>query len=420
MMQKQVIGIWEERPLITNCSRTCLTQVLSPPKRKALRKISTFPKPFHVLSAIDDSVTLPPLEITNCPMYPTKVLPIQRLRALRRIPKPLRCFHAMSVVEVLAALQHSVITKGPTLLVARNWKIKKVSIVPFAVESLVAFRLSKSINVQSIPRRQKKILIAQSAIENLAATLKAHQTAKNHGLVKATKQRRPDNRGDLMDVDAFKKTIRKELTMGFSKQHETLLKICFGVVKPDPSEVKPLSLPYLGESDVQNMIYMNLVEFAASFEKELLTDSGQQDETNPKPYDVFLVSTAVGEPECIAACLPRKKSDVLWWYDGGRELIPLDDRVPKRKIASMSGPSRVLESLSKTPLILTQNSMNREMIVDAVEDYNSLQQFQEDSDLIDRIQKLNQSQQLALATLTSQHFTRGFQPIIGPPGMYMR
>jgi len=252
------------------------------------------------------------------------------------------------------------------------------------------------------------------------SALKAHQAAKNHGQVNAAKKFRPDSRGELMDVDAFKKIIRKQLTSGFSKQHETLLKICFGVVKPDPSGVKALSSPCLGESDLQNMIHMNLVEFSSSLEKELTTDNGQQEKTDPKPFDVFLVNTAEnGEPECIAACLPRKKSDVLWWYIGGNELIPLDVLVPKRRIASMSGPARVLKSLTGPQRTLTQSSMKREMLVDAVEESSSLQQFQEDRDLIDRIQKLNQSQQLALATLTSQHFTHGFQPVIGPPGMYV-
>ena len=56
------------------------------------------------------------------------------------------------------------------------------------------------------------------------------------------------------------------------------------------------------------------------------------------------------------------------------------------------------------------------MIVDAVDNGEILECLSMDQDSKERIQKLNESQQRALATMTNPQFKEGFFPIQGPPG----
>lgn len=222
-----------------------------------------------------------------------------------------------------------------------------------------------------------------------------------------------------MEEEEFDKHIRKHLPESFSVHHLILIKICFGVIKPDPSVLKPVSDERCLElSDLQRYYAMVLVEFAASLEKELKgSDETKPKSDNPNPYDVFLVETTLDHPtKHIAVCVPVRMRRELAWYNGGNELIPVGDLSPKWRVASLSGPARVLGALSEPPTLLTKMSMERSMIVDIVEDIDRLDAMAFDEDLKQRFRMLNESQRAAVATVLSPTFSQGFLPIQGPPG----
>jgi len=221
-----------------------------------------------------------------------------------------------------------------------------------------------------------------------------------------------------MDEEEFDKHIRKHLPESFSDHHVILIKICFGLLKPDPSALKPVSDERcLEHSDLQRYYSMVLVEFAASLDKEMKGSDETQPKVDPNPYDVFLLETTLDHPtKHIAVCVPVRGRRELAWYNGGTELIPVGDLSPKWRVASLSGPARVLAALSDPPTDLTEMSMGRAMIVDIVEDTNRLDTLSWDEDLKQRFHDLNDSQRAAVATVVSPHFLKGFLPIQGPPG----
>jgi tetratricopeptide (TPR) repeat protein len=215
-----------------------------------------------------------------------------------------------------------------------------------------------------------------------------------------------------MDLEAFQGIKGKYLTQSFSPHHEILMHICFGNVKPDPTRIEPLN-DYLDTNDLRRLTHMVKVEFASSLSQEMAGSEDAAAKTDPKPFDVFLMETTLDRPkQHIAVCLPIKsKRRELAWYNGGKELMPLNVFTHKWRVASLSGAARVLEALAAPTTRLTQMAMQRTTLVEAVEDYEtSLAGFETIAD------NMNESQQQAVATMIDPRFSEGFFAIQGPPG----
>ena len=228
---------------------------------------------------------------------------------------------------------------------------------------------------------------------------------------------RIDRTSGMMDAEAFEQ-VRELLPDAFSEHHATLVKICFGAIRPDPSKIEPVANEQcLQRNDMDRMYDMVLVEFLTSLEKEKSGSDETRPKTDPNPYDVFLMETTMNRPtKHIAVCVPVRWRRELAWYNGGNELIPLRDLTPKWRVASLSGPACVLAALSEPPNRLTTMAMERKMIVDAAEDIGISNSFSMNEDLKERIGMLNESQQAGLATVVSPSFKQGFFSIQGPPG----
>ena len=126
---------------------------------------------------------------------------------------------------------------------------------------------------------------------------------------------RIDRTSGMMDVEAFEQ-VRELLPGGFSEHHATLVKICFGAIRPDPTKIEPVANEQcLQRNDMDRMYDMVLVEFLTSLEKEKSGSDETRPKTDPNPYDVFLMETTMNRPtKHIAVCVPVRwhtHSDVL-------------------------------------------------------------------------------------------------------------
>ena len=296
-----------------------------------------------------------------------------------------------------------------------------------------------------------------------------------------------------MSLDEFLEEIRNNLLpRSFSKHHKTLLRIVFGHIQPqervfadaavnDQSNTyyystsgrhyhpnSNINLIPLNEYSLHldRMIHMVQLEFAESMTACLRGSgsSSQRDSSlDPHPYDVFVMKptlqaykvqhkmrnkngssqqqqqqstqtptslTLDGQNLMIAVCLPTRGPRMLW-YTGQNTLLPLDRLVPKFRIASLSGPARVLQVLemaqSAPPDSLTAAAMRRdqEWLIEAAygKELLVLENFEraEDGDegeesIKNLLKKMNASQRRAVATMLCPRFDQGFLLIQGPPG----
>ena len=259
----------------------------------------------------------------------------------------------------------------------------------------------------------------------------------------------------------------------FTTHHQELLDICFGIYSPDPGQVEQLSSERLKLQDLDHMIHMVKVEFASSLEKEMKGPGGEDvtlalgSETlnqEPCPYDVFLMETTLERRENrLAVCIPRK--DDLVWFNGDRAW-PLDPPTHKWRVASLSGPARVLQALHN-PTELTLMAMKAEAVISACDESQDWLDFKatienegkapevkypwysprailssvaaamdgspepglkskilqevvksctEKSDIDGITQSMNGSQSRAIRTVTDPSFKEGFFVTQGPPG----
>lgn len=222
----------------------------------------------------------------------------------------------------------------------------------------------------------------------------------------------------MNDSGSYEAACEWGLGKSFTPFHGQLLDLC---LNPPPN----YSIPSLEKNgvilttnDLIALRIMTEVEFMASYHQALLgTETG---DAEPRIFDVYLMQTILnqttirGSKRPIAICVPVKE-DLCWWNgrskaDGG-ELWPLEPKSHIRKLASLSGSARVLQTLSDTmsnPSELAKWAMNRQEIfsVDVV-----------DSDSngdIPSSHNLNNSQQLAVDAMDK--FMKGFFCIQGPPG----
>lgn len=219
-----------------------------------------------------------------------------------------------------------------------------------------------------------------------------------------------------MNGEDFELSVRPLLPDSFTDHHEILLKISFGVVKPDSSLIAQLSTNEVTTSGLQQMYHTVQVEFKSSLDNEMIgSDETRPTPPDPNPYDVFLMETTIDRPtKHIAVCVRKRRE--LAWYNGSDILISISALFRKWRVASLSGPARVLQHLAKPPNYLTSMAMRRSMIMDTVEDVDlSLESRPSDHD-VQRKTPLNESQRKALATVVSPEFQQGFFAIQGPPG----
>ena len=96
----------------------------------------------------------------------------------------------------------------------------------------------------------------------------------------------------------------------------------------------------------------------------------------------------------------------MMWYDGRGNLFDLTPHVHRRKISSLSGTVRVLESLTLHVSPLKELAIAREMII-SPDDFSLL------TDDVFYNGSLNDSQQEAVATASNPSFTRGIFCVLG-------
>ncbi|KAL7557642.1 hypothetical protein ACA910_001246 [Epithemia clementina (nom. ined.)] len=166
----------------------------------------------------------------------------------------------------------------------------------------------------------------------------------------------------------------------------------------------------LGMDDLFMLRKMVQLEFLASLEKNRDGTEEASGKEEPHPFDVFLMETTLARLDMgLAVCMPNKSGSLLW-YNGLTEMWKMDPPTHKWRIASLSGPARILEALSQNPdeHPLMQAAMERELLVEAETDTSTLDET--------TIGHLNESQKVAVATITSASFQQGFFCIQGPPG----
>ena len=204
-------------------------------------------------------------------------------------------------------------------------------------------------------------------------------------------------------------SYRSSFTRGFTEYHELLLNICLGFVRPPPVQRRLNKI--LDKNDLGLLKGMVQIEFLSGLEKNRSGTEEASGKEEPHPYDVFLMETTLSRQDMgVAVCMPTKSGKTLW-YNGRTEIWSLDSPpFPKWRIASLSGPARILAALSENPDVhpLMEAAMKRELLMDAEEDLSSLDES--------RIWHLNESQKVAVATVTSPSFQSGFFCIQGPPG----
>ena len=214
-----------------------------------------------------------------------------------------------------------------------------------------------------------------------------------------------------MSLDGFEK-VRAQLPPSFSSHHEKLLRICFAIDKPNETQIEPLD-DSLGTDRLRRLSHFVALEFAESMKQQCKGRDESEFRADPNPYDVFLMEINFDTPgRRIAVCLPTNQQN-LAWYNGGEGLIPLNKLVHKWRIASLSGPARVLKALS-SPSSLTKAAMSREQIIEASKEDEFVNLLEEIDPAI--VEKMNRSQLQAIATIISPRFSEGFFVIQGPPG----
>lgn len=202
---------------------------------------------------------------------------------------------------------------------------------------------------------------------------------------------------------------------------ELLIDIVFGHSEKPTCAGLQIDWRRLDKEDLPTLSELALVEFHTSFTKEL-RDSRKmiRDFSTPHIHDVFTLEPRLNRGNITLALCVRSNcwSDMmgggdLMWRDEEGNLWPIQPPFHLSRVASISGTSRIIESLSTNPLpgtlmhyALTRNA---NAFVEPVESVLSLNPELYSSEL-------NESQKQAVATLCSDSFTEGFFLIHGPPG----
>eukprot|EP00977_Amphora_coffeiformis_P003493 scaffold655_cov162-Amphora_coffeaeformis.AAC.14 len=214
--------------------------------------------------------------------------------------------------------------------------------------------------------------------------------------------------GSGQESSSFEETVenvrRRYLTDSVTGFHELLVDIAVGRHIPRDKNIDSNVLAddsLMTASGLEQLALMIQVEFLESLQRESL---GTED-------------AALTKIAGIGICMPIRGENELCWYDGFTDLWPLDPPSQHWRLASLSGPARTLAALhARSARSLMEPAMHRELIVEAIDDddyANELLRIYLDNDMLTQ---LNASQRQAVATLLDPAFTRGFLPLIGPPG----
>ena len=226
--------------------------------------------------------------------------------------------------------------------------------------------------------------------------------------------------------------MRKNLPRSFSDEHEDLLRIVFDVDRPSEYQVRMLPDSV---ADIRQMELMVKVEFAEALKKETKKDNRSGDD--PKPYDVFVVSATMECPTNHLAVylptnIPKRNADgsradgtQLLWYRGGDTLLNKSEIDPLWRVASLSGPVRVLQALATEPNRITNLARRRTGLQSLTEHADEilttrLASLRECSWELEKVEALlarsNESQKSVIATAIDPDWKEGFCVVQGPPG----
>ena len=194
-----------------------------------------------------------------------------------------------------------------------------------------------------------------------------------------------------------------------SNAMEALLDVTFGRTRPTCTGAEPIDFRSLKETDLKVLSKMVLVEFYASLKASMDDDEATTSSDTPHAFDVFLMNSAFSSPGSeLAVCRPGPNGDLMW-FDKYNNSVHLEEASYDRRVSSLSGPGRILESLMAKPAVgsLMYQAMQRD-IVGAVT-RNDLLPL--NSPIVD---SLNQSQRRLVETVLSTQ--AGIVACLGPPG----
>jgi hypothetical protein len=195
---------------------------------------------------------------------------------------------------------------------------------------------------------------------------------------------------------------------------DILTEITFRRVRPNYSpEKRKIKYGSLSRADLLELANMTQIEFLESLRGGINEEKSTSRHERPHAFDVFLINTGFsswgGE---LAVCRPEHGDGDLAWFNKDGDFLHLDEIKYDRRVASLSGPSRILESLIAEPVVgsLMHHAMKRTMLVDVVASSSGVNL---NSSVIS---DLNESQRQVVATVMSPTFQSGFLAVQGPPG----
>ena len=158
-------------------------------------------------------------------------------------------------------------------------------------------------------------------------------------------------------------------------------------------------------ADLISLMAMVVLEFEESLDKEWRVALDLESSNDlPQDHGVFLVGNDFDKD--LAVCLPDSQGDHRWIFRDD----PVHPITFTKLLVSLGSFARIMENLRVTPILaLMKDAMKRENFVDVVD--------REDLPLnMNNGISLNRPQKMAVATVASPSFTKGFLAIQGPPG----
>jgi hypothetical protein len=190
---------------------------------------------------------------------------------------------------------------------------------------------------------------------------------------------------------------------------EVLLDVTFGRTRPMCVGIEPIDFRSLTEADLKSLSKMVQVEFYASLKASIDDEEATTSNGTPHAFDVFLMNSAFSSLGSeMAVCRPGSDGDLMW-FDKNNNYVHLEEASSDRRVASLSGPARILESLMVKPVAgsLMYQAMQRN-IVGVVSRHDLLPL---DSAIVE---SLNESQRRLVETVLSTE--AGIVACQGPPG----